>query len=257
MKKINEITICLHCGCSKEIVSYQMNLLKPLEDSLNVYWNNRIDRHPQSYDSFSELINDSIISSPTEYMIFINDRTHPQPNEVLHIISLLEQGYAAATKYSVGFMGFSKELIRKLGWWDERFYGGGFEDDDFVLRLRLNDIAYYESLESNYDMNWKSPLQPIDGAGCIKSEPFFKQKWKIDNQEIRQIIDNEHYEKYSTLLGEKRDDISSNWLKWSDSKIGIMFKERRITHYAGPSRTYHFRDDNGNEFKKVTSNFIN
>ena len=42
-----------------------------------------------------------------------------------HMLELLENGYAAVTKYSVGFMAFSKELIRKIGWWDERYYGGG------------------------------------------------------------------------------------------------------------------------------------
>jgi hypothetical protein len=172
------------------------------------------------------------------------------------MIQLLEEGYAAVTKYSVGFMGFSKELIRKIGWWDERFYGGGFEDDDFVLRLRLNNLSYYESLESNYDMNWKSPLQPSDGAGCVKSEPFFRKKWQSNDKEIKQVIDDENYEKYNNLIGESDPNTSSKWLDWSHSKIGVMFKERKITHYAGPSRTYHFRDENsGIEFKKVTSEF--
>lgn len=255
--KIKEITICLHCGCSREVVNYQMSLLKPLENEFKIYWNNRIDRHPESYDSFSELINDCIVSSPTEFIIFMNDRTHPKPEEVKHIIYLLENGYAAATKYSVGFMGFSKELIRQIGWWDERYYGGGFEDDDFVLRLRLNDLAYFESLESTYDMRWKTPLQPEDGKACVKSEPFFKSKWITKETEIRQVVEDEKYEKYKDKLGNSKSEISSSWLKWSDSKIGIFFKERQITNYAGPSRTCHFRDENGIEFKKVTSDFKN
>jgi hypothetical protein len=253
MKKIEEFTICLHCGCSKEVVDNQMRLLKPLENDFTIHWNNRIDRHPDSYDSFSELINDCIVTSPTEYIIFINDRTIPKPEEVKHIIELLESGYAAATKYSVGFMGFSKELIRVIGWWDERFYGGGFEDDDFVLRLRLNNLAYYESLEGTYEMHWKSPLQPEDGRSCIKSEPFFNKKWESSTNELKKILSEEIYTKYDGKIGDKREDISSNWKQWEESKIGVFFPERKITNFAGPSRTFHFRDELGNEFKKVTS----
>jgi hypothetical protein len=250
MSKIKEITICLHCGCSRDLVNWQMQLLSPLSENYNIHWNNRIDRHPGSYDSYSELINDCIVTSPTEYIIFINDRTTPSVEEVLHILELLESGYAAATKYSVGFMGFSKELIRKIGWWDERYYGGGYEDDDFVLRLRLHNLAYYESLEGTYDMSWKSPLQPEDGKACIKSEPHFKLKWKSTEDTIERVIMEEEYEKYKGKLGDNREDISSNWKDWSDSKIGVFFEERRRTGIAGPSRTYHFR--NGDvEFKKV------
>ncbi len=250
MSKIKEITICLHCGCSRDLVNWQMQLLSPLSENYNIYWNNRIDRHPGTYDSYSELINDCIVTSPTEYIIFINDRTTPSVEEVLHILELLESGYAAATKYSVGFMGFSKELIRKIGWWDERYYGGGYEDDDFVLRLRLHNLAYYESLEGTYDMSWKSPLQPEDGKACIKSEPHFKSKWKSTEDTIERVIMEEEYEKYKGKLGDSREDISSNWKDWSNSKIGVFFEERRRTGIAGPSRTYHFR--NGDvEFKKV------
>jgi hypothetical protein len=230
-----------------------MEALRPLESEYKIHWNNRIDRHPGTYDSFSELINDCVSTSHTEYIIFINDRTNPKPEEAKHIIELLESGYAAATKYSVGFMGFTKELIREIGWWDERFYGGGYEDDDFVLRLRLHDLAYYESLEGTYDMSWKTDLQPSDGKMCAKSEPHFNQKWIKTNTEIRRILPEENYTKYEGKLGDRKTDISSNWKKWNESQIGVFFAQRRITNAAGPSRTHNFRNENGAEFKKVTT----
>lgn len=256
MNNIKEFTICLHCGFDRKVVEYQMNLLKPLEQIYKIHWNNRIDRHPQSYDSYSELINDAVTTSPTEYVILINDRCHPQPHEVKHIVDLLETGYAAATKYSVGFLGVSKELFRKIGFWDERYYGGGFEDDEFVLKLRLHDLAYYESEEGTYDMNWKSPLRPADGDRCIKSEIHFNNKWNKTDTEIRQVLIEEDYNhKYD--LGEENADISTNWKTWSESKIGVFFKERMITNFSGPSRTFHFRNENGQQFRKVVSDFIN
>ena len=32
MEKIKEVTICLHCGCSQEIVDNQIKILSPLSE---------------------------------------------------------------------------------------------------------------------------------------------------------------------------------------------------------------------------------
>lgn len=252
--KISEFTICLHCGCCPEVVENQMNLLKPLEEKYKIYWNNRIDRHPEAYSSYSELINDSIATSKTEFVFLINDRTLPTVEDVLHMIELLESGFAAVTKYSVGFMAFSKELIREIGWWDERYYGGGYEDDDFVLRLRLHNLSYYESEEATYNQSWKSPLYPSDGAFCAKSRPWFHAKWRVNNSEVIRVVGEENYPKYENVLGEKNYEVRNSWLDWSNSQIGIMFQHRIDTNVGGESRTYHFMDwRNNRETKKVSS----
>jgi hypothetical protein len=254
MNKIKEITICLHCGCSREVVNAQMEALKSLEDHYIIHWNNRIDRHPGSYNSYSELVNDAIITSPTEWMIFINDRTKPIAQEVEHILQLLENGFAVATKYSVGFIGYSKQLIRTIGWWDERYYGGGYEDDDFVLRLRLANLAYYESEESTYDKSWISPLRPVGGGGCRESQPEFRKKWAVMKNEIRRVIPELNYEKYAGKLGKDQLDIQQSWNNWSYSQLGIMFHDRMINNSGGESRTKWFlKDDYKTEFRKVTS----
>ena len=125
---IDELTICLHCGCSEDVVKNQMEALSPLAQKYKVKWNNRIDRHPDVYESYSELINHSIATCDTEWMILINDRTKPTASEAEKMIELLSSGFACVFLYNVGFMGFSKELIRKIGWWDQRFLHGGWED---------------------------------------------------------------------------------------------------------------------------------
>ena len=68
---MDSVTICLHCGCNKEIVYSQMEALESLEDKYEVHWNNRIDRYPYAYPSYSELINHSVATSPSEYIILI------------------------------------------------------------------------------------------------------------------------------------------------------------------------------------------
>jgi hypothetical protein len=250
---MKEITICLHCGSSWDVVNRQKEALKPLEEKYKIHWNLRIERNPGSYDSYSELVNDAISSSPTEIMVFLNDRVMPKVQDVEHMLWLLDNGYAAASKWSVAYIAYSKELIREIGWWDERYIGGGFEDDDFVLKLRLHNLAYYESEEGEYDQSWKSPLRPDGGDKCAKSEPWFRQKWRYSTEEVRRVLPDENYEKYAGSLGERNPEIKDGWKDWNHSKIGIMFAERMITHRGGESRTHHFRLPNGYEFRSVTS----
>jgi len=154
MKRIKKFTICLHCGCSQDIVDAQMDALSPLSLKYNITWNNRIDRNPGMYESYSELINHSVATTDDEWIILINDRTYPTVDEVEKMLYLLENGYACVLLYAVGFMGFSKELIRKIGWWDQRFTYGGWEDRDWIYRLKKANLAIYESIESTYDYTW-------------------------------------------------------------------------------------------------------
>jgi hypothetical protein len=223
MKKIKEITICLHCGCSREVVDYQITQLNSLSMKYKLYWNNRIDRHPEMYESYSELINHSIATSNTEWIILINDRTHPTVDEVEKMIYLLENGYSCVFLYSVGFMGFSKELIRQIGWWDQRFTYGGWEDRDWVFRLKKANLSLYESIESNYDYDWKSPLNV---PGAVLSGQFWEKKYDTSNSEIvYQKLPEEDYPEWEKTLGEHKEDIENSWKTWNESKLDIMYDQ--------------------------------
>jgi len=221
--KIDEFTICLHCGCSREVTNSQMKMLQGIEKKYKVNWNNRIDRYPHMYKSYSLLINHSIVTSPTEWVILINDRTSPKIEEIDKMIHLLENGFACVFMYAVGFMGFAKELIRKIGWWDERFIHGGWEDRDWVWRLADADLALYESLDSTYDYSWKSPLNVPGGNS---STPHWLAKWDgYDPNVVIKNIDEEKYSHWDLFLGEPRPDISSTWKKWKDSKLSLGYNK--------------------------------
>lgn len=219
--KINEITICLHCGCDREVTNKQMESLKGVEERYKVYWNNRIDRYPYMYPSYSQLINHSIVTSPTEWVILINDRTTPTVEEIDKMVNLLEKGTSCVFLYNVGFMGFSKELIRKIGWWDERFTHGGWEDRDWVWRLAEANLSLYESQESTYDYTWKSPLNVPGGQ---LSTPHWLKKWNgYDHNVVVRTMQEEKYQHWDLFLGEPRHDISSTWTKWEDSQLNIDY----------------------------------
>lgn len=246
-----DITICLHAGSDAKVVENQMKALEPLGERLNINWNNRIDRRPKAYDSYSELVNEAVATSPTETIILVNDRVVPNPNEVLFMLQMLQRGYAVASQWSVAYMAVTKELFRTIGWFDQRFYGGGCEDDDFALRLRLANLAYFEAASCQYDQDWKSPLLKKEGAKCAISGPYFHRKWMQTPNEIRRVIPEEKYEQWDALIGQARPDISSQWLDWSHSIVGIDFGRESTD---GESRTYHFmRSDHRTEYRKVTS----
>ena len=117
--------------------------------------------------------------------------------------------------------------------------------------LMIRDMAYFEALSCEYDQTWKSPLLKKDGAKCAISGPYFHRKWTQTPNEIRRVIPEESYPKWDAIVGEARPDISSQWLDWSHSIIGMDFGRRETD---GDSRTYHFMlDDYKTEYRKVTS----
>lgn len=165
---------------------------------------------------------------------------------------MLNCGFAAASIFSVGFIGFSKQLFRTIGFFDERFYGGGWEDDDFILRMKLANLAYYESREGQYDFSFRSSLRPPNSEGCVKSQPFFAKKWIDTGTEFKRVVLEED-KGYKQFLGFDRKDISDKWAGWDKSSINV-----NETDGKGASLTRHFMKQpvNNQNFiytRKVTS----
>ena len=148
--KINEVTICLYCALP-EVVEMQMKALEPVEKKLKVYWNNRIDRHPDAYDSYSEMVNESVATSPTEWIVVINDRTVPTSEEFFKIIDLLKKGYAVATQWSVAYMGLSKEVFRKVG----MKMMIGFSDYTWLILLIMNHMKALQIIHGKVQSGFK------------------------------------------------------------------------------------------------------
>lgn len=228
--KIEEFTIALLCGSDKKVVQNQKESLKELEDKYLIHWNNRIDRHPEMYASYSEMINHTIATSTTEFIVFINDRVKPTVEEVDKMINLLENGFGFVMLYNVGFMGFSKQLVRKIGWWDERFLLGGWEDRDWVWRIKAHNISIYESQESTHDYSWKSDLNKIGG---IYSHYIFMKKYdqKSTNVVFKEL-DELHYEKWNLYLEDEISEISNSWSGWKSS---VLNKEYNMVKESGDS----------------------
>jgi len=242
---IDNLSINLHCGCDRNIVTKQIESHNIL--GKNIDWNLRIDRYPLAYPSYSQLMNHAIATSKHEWMIFVNDRTMTSTEETTKIIKLLEEGYACVLLYNVGYMGFSKELVRKIGWWDERYKLGGWEDRDWVFRIAQADLALYESQEAHYDYSWKSPLQVI-GHGCRESQPHWDSKWDQKYHDaIVKMIPEENYEHWNLFLGDTKPEIRSMWKRWGDSVLNIGFDKPN----SGPSSSSMIKNRKIVDFSQV------
>jgi hypothetical protein len=129
--------------------------------------------------SCSWVWNQCILACPTETVVICNEKARPTRDHVERLLQLLDDGYGIVGLYRFGFFGFRKELIRRVGFFDERYLGGWYEDNDFLLRLDEADIASYFSDEVPYvqlPSAWSH-----DGARA-----HFEAKWHLaDNRWIR------------------------------------------------------------------------
>lgn len=123
------------------------------------------------YPSYAKLWNDCVRSSTKEIVLICGDKAHPTDRDLDKMLQLLRVGFGSVQLYCLGIHCFYKDLINQIGWMDERFSGGGGEHPDFLLRHKEANIAYYESLEVEYDLRpttWKSE----------ESYVFLHQKWR-------------------------------------------------------------------------------
>jgi len=141
------------------------------------------------YPSFSKLINDCIVSSPYETIIICNDKARPEAHHIHKMLCLINEGWGMVAMYRFGFFGFKKELIRRIGFFDERYLGGGYEDCDFVRRLKEADIGYYETEEIPYiqlPTSWNYEKSDVALA-------HFRKKWRHEgNTIIRQMAEEDY-----------------------------------------------------------------
>ena len=175
----------------------------------------------KDYPSFSKLVNTVIVNSKEEIVIFCSHRVRPTPTDIEKIINLLEQGYGLVALYKFAFFGLRKELIRRVGFMDERFIGGEHEDNDFVLRLNEANIAYYESDKVTYfpgGSTWNNQL----------TRAIFYSKW-LKRGNIITRLKNEL--KYDYDLGSSDENII--FLPWNKSvsdTIGYSISREHLNH---------------------------
>lgn len=173
------------------------------------------------YPSFSKLINDCIVTCETENVIIISDKIEPTHENIDKMNDFIDQGFGITTLYRFAFFGFKKELIRQIGFFDQRFLGGGCEDRDMVRRLWEANIAYYESQEANY--KWMKTTWKY-GQANSPAKKHFKEKW-TENLKQGILIRKLPEEIYDYDIG---PNIKVNFKPWDNRWIFPVNKMSKV-----------------------------
>jgi hypothetical protein len=154
------------------VISNKPHLFSAIEKSLSPTKVEYFDG--TGYPSFSKLVNACVERSPTETIIIMSDKVLPTNANVEKTLSLIKKGYGLVGLYRFGFFGFKKQLMRQIGMMDERFVGGGYEDDDMYIRLKESNISMYITEEVAYTKSASSWNYTL-------SRSHFMNKW-IDTE---------------------------------------------------------------------------
>ena len=155
--------------------------------------------------SFSKLVNNCIKLCKTDKFIFCNHRVTPTDYDIQRVVELLDAGYGYVGLYRFACFGIHMDILNKLGGFDENFIPGGCEDDDFKLRLQLNDIAFFEDHSVEYragESRW-SVKEKDDSR-----KRYFDTKYQFDPAtrkikttiELCKTIDHSKYIRFSKSI---------------------------------------------------------
>ena len=131
----------------------------------------------ETMNSFSELVNTCAKMCTTDIFIFCSHKVRPTDADIDKIVTLLKSGYGYVGLYCFGCFGVHKDIFDKIGYFDEDFLRGRYEDDDFKLRLQLHNIAFYEDHSVLYyccESTWANE------ESTLISYNIFLTKYSID-----------------------------------------------------------------------------
>ena len=98
------------------------------------------------FPSRSKMWNEAILRAKKEKVIIVSYHVRPTTEHVQQLMDLLNKGYGFVSLFGSDFFGFYKEVVRRIGWFDERYKGGGQEHHDFARRIFAANIGYYEEI---------------------------------------------------------------------------------------------------------------
>ena len=129
-----------------------------------------------NYDcSLSYLWNYGIRTSVHDHVFIVNDKARPSIHDIKKSRQLNDDGYGLVGLFRFGFFSFYKDLIYRIGWFDQRFVKIGYEDTDFYYRLYEHDIAVYLSEELHDYV-----MMPSTGGNTNVGKYYFIRKINKD-----------------------------------------------------------------------------
>jgi glycosyltransferase involved in cell wall biosynthesis len=151
------------------------------------------------------LWNDCVINSPTDWVLICNDDIVLKPGWMEFLENQISsQKYEQIIIAHYGGMCLHKSLILKMGWFDENFLGGGFEDIDW--QLRLSEGGLKELVDISSDFTGSTVIDRPRGW-CHDFGPF------AEHFKINEIIEG----KTTGWNGENNEEYMK--LKWGRQEV--------------------------------------
>jgi hypothetical protein len=208
------------------IITHDLELARPVEESILPFKGYVF--HAPNYPSFSKVCNDAIAAAKHEIVIICSRKVRPTPADIRRMLNLINDGYGLVALYSFAFFGFRKELIRRVGFFDERYIRGEYEDCDMVRRISEANIAIYEERSINYTNNnptvWDN----------VMAKAHFAAKWD-ESWDIKSFTGTIHRklceEKYNYELGPGDESIVFKGREHStshDANSGYFYRNIRF-----------------------------
>lgn len=150
----------------------------------NDYINNpRIKFIHNSFEHRQPLVkiwNQCIKECPTEYVIIASWRQRPTKEHFITIEEKLLSGYGLVAFDGLHFFAFSKHLTTIIGFFDEGFPAGQYEDTDFWNRLRYNNIAIYTGEMSEERFVNNKYVESTWLENNFRNKEYYESKWTED-----------------------------------------------------------------------------
>lgn len=132
--------------------------------------------------SLTELWNLSIILSPTDWALICNDDIIFKDGWLEYLEEkILENKYLIINLFNYGAMAIHKRAILRLGWFDERFRGGGFEDNDYQLRISEANFKGYVDRSHDIVCRTRSGKEIGIFIDHLRDEYKVGEYWKGEN----------------------------------------------------------------------------
>jgi hypothetical protein len=151
--------------------------------------------------SLVKIWNQCTVKCPTEYIILSSWRERPEPKHFKLIEEKLSEGYAMVALQSLHFFAFSKHLTTVLGFFDEGFTKGQYEDTDYFNRFYMKDLGIYVSNEVQ-----EVPHHSMWLADSHVNKQYFDSKW-IENApnliQLKEEVNIKDRELYKNVYSER------------------------------------------------------
>jgi hypothetical protein len=139
------------------------------------------------YNSWSKLQNDCIKECKADVYIYVSHKNILFKNDLIKMISMIKSGFGIVGLFDITAYAAPMNLFRKVGFFDERYFQGGFDEYDMFYRCCQNNIAIYLNRESYYSGEKSTWVN----QGIL----HYKKKWieAQDDNILEKLLDEEYY----------------------------------------------------------------